>query len=195
MSSTQIHKEIYNNSKNILFELENDLNDEVKSMSIDELDKELELINRANMYKKNNYTSLPKNYGNKWTEEERKELLNMVMNSQNENVDNMIKRDNNDDIEFKGIDIIKIANKLGRTEGGIRSEIKKIIYNKYIEGDNPEKISKDLNLTFKCVKSIIKIFIEKESEQEISLLEKENKLLKLKIENYNLRKSLLHLNL
>jgi hypothetical protein len=60
--------------------------------------------------------------------------------------------------------------------------------------NDQSQISSELNLPLKSVKSIIKIFIDKECENEIKILEKENKLLKLKIENYNLRKELKKIN-
>jgi len=72
--------------------------------------------------------------------------------------------------------------------------IKKTIFDKYLNGHDPESISNEFNITFQSVKSIIKSFITKDSDITINLLEKENKLLKLKIENIKLKKELKLLN-
>jgi hypothetical protein len=169
-----------NKSKRLVFELE----DESDNNSDNELEKEFELqVNKK----------IPINYGSKWTDKDRNELIKLLKNikKEKENEKTKIISNNNDnELELKKIIILEIGNKLGRTEGGIVSEVKKIIFNMYMNGDNAENISNELNLTFKAVKSIIKIFIDKECEQEIKSLEKENNLLRLKIDNYNLRKEL-----
>ena len=168
-----------NKSKRLVFELE----DESENISDDELEKEFELqVNKK----------IPINYGSKWTDKDRNELIKLLKNKKKENENGKIISYDNE-LELKKVFILEMGNKLGRTEGGIISEVKKIIFNMYMNGDTPEKISNDLNLTFKAVKSIIKIFIDKECEQEIKTLEKENKLLRLKIDNYNLRKELKNL--
>jgi hypothetical protein len=142
------------------------------SLSNDELDKELdnELSEISNDYINKN---LPKNYGNKWTIEDKNKLIEMLKESK--------------DYEK---DIKKIATTLDRTEGGVRGEIKKIIMDLYMEGENPEDISNELNIVYKNVKSIIKLYLENDAKYEIGNLEKENKLLKLRIENIELRKNL-----
>jgi hypothetical protein len=166
-----------NNSKRLVFELE----DESENNSENELEREFELqVNKKN----------PINYGSKWTDKDRNELIKLLKNIKKESEKNKIISNNDNELELKRIIILEIGNKLGRTEGGIISEIKKIIFNMYMNGSDFENISSELNLTFKAVKSIIKIFIDKECEQEIKTLEKENKLLRLKIDNYNLRKEL-----
>jgi hypothetical protein len=86
--------------------------------------------------------------------------------------------------------IKEIGKKLDRTEGGIRAEIKKIIFDKYTRGETIEKISELLNITYNNVKSTIKIQLDKECDNEILILEKENKLLTLKIENKQLKNKL-----
>jgi len=175
-----------NKSKRLVFELE----DESENISDDELEKEFELqVNKK----------IPINYGSKWTDKDRNELIKLLKNikkeKEKEKESEKIISNNDNELELKRIIILEIGNKLGRTEGGIISEVKKIIFNMYMNGDNAENISNELNLTFKAVKSIIKIFIDKECEQEIKSLEKENKLLRLKIENYNLRIELKKINL
>ena len=137
-----------NNKKNIVSELETDINGVIK----------------ANM---------PSNYGNKWSDEERKRLIKLLKNS---------------------YDIDVIATKLNRSEGGIKAEIKKIVYAKYTEGIDAEGISKELNIVYNNVKSMIKVSIDQECENDINNLEKENKLLRLKIENIRLHKKLASIN-
>ena len=68
------------------------------------------------------------------------------------------------------------------------------IFDKYLNGQEPESISNEFNITFQSVKSIIKSFISFDSDNTIYLLEKENKLLKLKIENIKLKKELRELS-
>jgi hypothetical protein len=137
-----------NNKKNIVSEFEIEKNDEIKK-------------------------NIPSNYGNKWTDEERKRLVKLLKNSYEVDV---------------------IATKLNRSEGGIKAEIKKIVYAKYIEGIDADGISKELNIVYNNVKSMIKVSIDQECENDINNLEKENKLLRLKIENIRLHKKLASLN-
>ena len=120
---------------------------------------------------------LPVNYGNKWSEIEKENLIKLLKESSKlEDFDKEI--------------ITNIANKLGRTEGGIKGEIKKIIYDKYIKGYTIDFIANEFNLNYKYVKSIIKIYLEKDCDADLNILEKENKLLKFKIENIKLRNEL-----
>jgi hypothetical protein len=150
------------NKKKYISSSESDTNSESLS------DLEIELENK-----------LPCNYGNKWTDSERKILINSLKTSEKIVLDDVNKN------KINGI-----AKKLGRSDGGVIAEIKKIIYDKYTNGNSVEIISDDLNLVYKDVKSIIKIYLEKECENEIINFEKENKLLKLKIENIKLRNEL-----
>ena len=62
-----------------------------------------------------------------------------------------------------------------------------------MQGEDAEKISKELNIIYKNVKSIIKIYLDNNCDNEINTLEKENKLLKLKMENMELRKNIFKL--
>ena len=134
---------------------------------------------------------VPKNYGNKWTEQEIDKLIRMLkksstLNMTKNNIFDCSPTNNSDGNQI----IKKIAKKLDRTEGGVKGEITKIIYDRYMNGQTAEQISDSLNITFRNVKSLIKIQLDKESENEIISLEKENKLLKLKIENKRLRQEL-----
>jgi hypothetical protein len=140
----------------------------VKNNLIKELDYDLYNNNKilTNFEMKNNF---PCNYGNKWTEEERKILLKLLN---------------------EGNEIEEIALELNRSTGGIKAEIRKIVFNKYMQGIDIEIISKELNIIYKNIKSIIKFYLDKNCDNEIYTLEKENKLLKLKIENIKLKNEL-----
>jgi len=171
-----------NKSKRLVFELE----DESENNSENELEKEFELkFNKK----------IPVNFGNKWTDAERDDLIKLLKNKKSKNEDNKLNSKIYDpELQLKKVFILEIADKFGRTEGGIISEIKKIIFNMYMNCNDQSQISNELNLPLKSVKSIIRIFIDKECENEIKTLEKENRLLKLKIENYNLRTELKKIN-
>ena len=117
----------------------------------------------------------PKNYGNRWSEEDKKQLIELLKQNQSQN---------------KEINYIDIATKLGRSEGGIKGEVKKMILSRYLNGEDPESIALDINIQYKFVKILIKTYIENEIDSDINNLEKENKLLKLKMENMELRKSI-----
>ena len=111
----------------------------VKNNLIKELDNDLYNNNKilTNFEIKNN---LPSNYGNKWTEEERKILLKLLN---------------------EGNQIEEIAVELNRSTGGINAEIRKIVFNKYMQGIDVEIISKELNIIYKNIKSIIKFYLDK----------------------------------
>lgn len=162
-----------NESLDQISESETDQIDKIEQLEqldqMDELEKELEL-----KYCKN----LPKNYGSKWTETE----IQIVLDK--------IKKGEPKDLTEYDSTIKKLAKKLSRTTGGVFTMLKKIVFEKYLNGQNPEIIGTELNITFRSVKSIIKIFLIYDSDDTINLLEKENKLLKLKIDNIKLKKEL-----
>ena len=116
---------------------------------------------------------LPKNYGNKWSDEDKNKLIELLKIS-------MGKEINYDDI----------ALKLGRSCGGVKGEIKKMIIKRYLNGEEADLIAIDLNIQYKFVKILIKSYIDNEIENDIFNFEKENKFLKLKIENMELRKNM-----
>ena len=145
----------------------------VESEEIDELEKELE-TNISN--------GLPKKFGTKWLEEE----ISIVLV--------MLKKHKIKDLTESNKTIIRIADKLNRSVGGVFGIIKKTVSDRYINGEEIEEIANELNLTFQTVKSIIKSYLIKDSDNIINLLEKENKLLKLKIENIKLKKELKEIN-
>jgi hypothetical protein len=147
--------------------------EQVESEEIDQLEIELE---------SNIMNGLPKNFGTKWLEEE---ILTVLA---------MLKKHKIKDLSESNKTIIRIANKLNRSIGGVFGIIKKTVSDKYINGADIEEIATELNLTFQTVKSIIKSYLIKDSDNIINLLEKENKLLKLKIENIKLKKELKEIN-
>ena len=135
--------------------------------------------NYYDMNKKSIDNNLPKNYGNKWSDEDRMILIKLLIESPKLSLDDI----NNNIIN-------NLAVKLGRTVGGIKGEIKKIVFDKYIKGNSIDNISEELNLTYFNIKSMIKLHLDKDCDNEINLLEKENKLLKLKIDNIKLKNKL-----
>ena len=140
---------------------------------MDELEHELET--KYNI-------GLPKNYGSKWSQNE----ISIIFEK--------LKKGEIKDLTESNNYIKNIAKKLNRSVGGVYVIIKKTIFDKYLNGQEPESISNEFNITFQSVKSIIKSFISFDSDNTIGLLEKENKLLKLKIENIKLKKELKELS-
>ena len=122
--------------------------------------------------------NIPKNYGNKWSDEDKKQLIDFL------------KQNNNN----KEIDYLLIADKLERSEGGVKGEVKKMIITRYLTGEEAEIIALDLNVQYKFVKMLIRSYIDKEIHNDIVSLEKENKFLKLKMENMELRKNIFNLS-
>jgi hypothetical protein len=116
---------------------------------------------------------LPKNYGNKWSDEDKASLIDLLKKSTS-----------------KEIDYAGIALKLARSEGGVKGEVKKMILKRYLNGEEADLIALDLNVQYKFVKILIKSYIDNEITYDISNLEKENQFLKLKIENMELRKNM-----
>lgn len=142
-------------------------------------------LNDENFYdinKKSTDVNLPKNFGNKWSDEDRTILIKLLKKSSKLSLD-----------DVNNTVISNLAIKLGRTIGGIKGEIKKIVFNKYIQGISIDDISNELNLTYLNVKSMIKLHLDKDCDNEINLLEKENKLLQLKIDNIKLKNKLKNL--
>jgi hypothetical protein len=147
-------------------------------IELEKLDKELSL--------KSGYNSLlyPKNYGNMWLDEERKKIIKLLKKNE---------FDKNYGLFDESI-IFDIAKKLQRTEYAVKEEIKKMIYNEYIEGSSYEKISEYFNIPVGNIKLILKIYIDKNSQKIINQMETENKLIRLKIENIKLKKELYEIN-
>ena len=157
-----------------------DTSKNISNKIIKEFNEDVELPDKKFLINNNiNNNTRPMNYGNKWTSKEKKELLKMLKNQK-------ISIDDDSDLYLNDI-----AKYLGRTEGGIKGEVKKIVFERYISGIEPENICKELNISLKNIRSLIKLHLEKDCDIEISNLEKENQLLKLKIENRKLREKLL----
>lgn len=153
----------------------NSFNKNIKSKQI-----EAKLIkNTSDIYDSlDNETSenIPKNYGNKWSDEDKKQLIDFLKKNKN-----------------KEIDYLMIADKLGRSEGGVKGEVKKMIITRYLSGEEADNIALDLNVQYKFIKMLIRSYIDNEIDNDIISLEKENKFLKLKMENIELRKNILNL--
>ena len=120
----------------------------------------------------------PINHGTKWSSDDRKILFKAL------------KRNTSLLDDFNNIIITQLAKKLGRTEGGIKAEIKKNIIERYFKGVEIEVISVEMNIMIYLIKSTIKMYIERDCDAEIHNLEKENKLLTLKINNMMLKKQI-----
>lgn len=141
----------------------------------DNLELNLELNLEKELSDKNDEL-MPKNFGNRWSTEDKKQLIELLKNNTN-----------------KEIDYADIALKLGRSEGGVKGEVKKMIITRYLNGEEAENIGLDMNVKYKFIKILLKSYIENEIDSDINNLEKENKLLKLKIENMELRKNIYQL--
>ena len=165
-------------TKKYKYLLENyDKNDTTNENSLEDIVED-DLIDLEEELNYKVQTTLPKNYGNIWIDNDRKIIIELLQKS------NIIENFHDHSI------ISKIANKISRSEGGVRSEIKKIIFNKYINGKEINEISNELNISENDIKYIIKVYLQNDSDKYIKLLEKENKILNLKIENLKLRKEL-----
>ena len=142
-------------------------------IDVDKLEKEFELKSKL----PNNY---PKNYGNLWTVEERKIILKKLIKNNYTNCSSLF-----DDQIIK-----EISTEIERTEQGIREEIKKMIYNDYMKGHDYCLLSKKYYIPESNIKLMIKLYIDKNGKKIFNSMENENKLLKLQIENIKLRNEL-----
>ena len=140
--------------------------------NIIELEKDLESLI-------NNNIEIPKNNGKLWNKKDRKMIIK-ILNKNNEKIENI----------YTDKIIYTIADKLRRSNNSIINEIKKIIFNKFLEGKEYEEISNELNIEEENINLIIKIYDEGLINKQINFFEKQNKLLKLKLENINLRKEI-----
>ena len=154
---------VYNNFIN------NNTNDNNTNDNIIELERDLEpLIN--------NDIEIHKNSGKFWNKKDRKSIIK-ILNKNNDKVENI----------YTDKIIYTISTKLGRSNNSILNEIKKIIFNKFLEGKEYEEISNELNIEEENIYLIIRIYDEKLVNKQINIFEKQNKLLRLKLENINLR--------
>jgi hypothetical protein len=104
--------------------------------------------NYYDVKKKLTDNKLPKNYGNKWSTGDVNLLIDLLQKSQKLPLDDVNNNIIND-----------LAKKLGRSVGGIKGEIKKIVFDRYIKGISINEISEELNLTHLNIKSMIKLHI------------------------------------
>ena len=157
------------------------VSDPVSVSDSDSLDNNKYIQLEKEFDSKLNYDELfyPRNHGNIWSDVERIKIVKLLKK-----------------YEFTGDDLFdpntikKIAKKLERTEYAVKEEIKKMIYNKFIQGENYENISGSFNIPLSNIKSVLKSYIDKNSQKIITQLEKENKILKLQIDNIKLKKEL-----
>lgn len=166
---------IENNINNLIIN-DND-NDIDYDNEIDILEKEFESKYKSNI-------NLPKKYGNMWNDDERFIILQKIKKN------NYI---NNDSLFDEKV-IKKICSDLERTEYGVKEEIKKMIYNDYILGNNYASLSIKYNIPTQNIKLLLKLYMEKNGNKIINTLENENKILRLQIENIKLKKELKELN-
>ena len=167
---------------------DNEINEEDKEdKEDDEYDEEneyieLEKLENEFILKSNaNSISCPKNHGNIWTNEEHTKIIKYLKKNNIEKNYGL----------FDELNIINIAKKLERTEYGVKEQIKKMIFNDYINGGlSHDKISKKFNIPETNIKLIVKLYIEKNGKKIINSIEYENNLLKLQIENIKLKKEL-----
>ena len=154
---------VYNNFIN------NNTNDNNTNDNIIELERDLESLI-------NNDIEIHKNSGKFWNKKDRKSIIK-ILNKNNDKVENI----------YTDKIIYTISTKLGRSNNSILNEIKKIIFNKFLEGKEYEEISNELNIEEENIYLIIRIYDEKLVNKQINIFEKQNKLLRLKLENINLR--------
>ena len=178
--------EIINNkiTKNTNDELYENKITKLNNLDNEELDDELELVKLdEELLIKSDITN-PKNHGKIWSENERKKIKKLLQN-------NIYK--NNSEL-FDELNILAISKTLERTEYAIKEEIKKMLFNDYINGIDYENLTKIYNIPESNIKIIIKLFIDKNSKKIIDQMENENKLLKLKVDNMKLKKEICELN-
>jgi hypothetical protein len=178
IKNNKIMKQTNNNINNF----NNDC-DDVNYNSIDTLHDEIEIEKLENeLYiKSHSSKNYPKNYGNLWTNDERKIILN--------NLKKNIKFNNTSlyDDEI----ILKIAKKTERSEVGVKEEIKKMIFNDYIEElYSLSQLSTKYNITESNIKILIKLYLEKYGKKCLYPIELENQILKCRIENIKLKNEL-----
>jgi len=181
-----INEKISNNKlENKLFYSNiNNKDKQYESESDNDNDIELELLEKELTAKTSNNTMVyPKNYGNFWSDKERKVILKNLNKNQDKNHEGL----------FDETSITKIAQKIERTEHAVKEEIKKMIFNDFINGYDYSFIENKFNTKKKNNKIIIKSYLEKNGKKIINLMETENKIISLQLENIKLKKELFKL--
>ena len=163
---------------------QNDLNDTDDEIEFQKLEDEFNVMKNSTSFK--TFDNQPKNYGNFWTEEERKIILKYLQK-------NDYSVNNNSSLYDETI-IQKIAKKTERSEIGVKEEIKKMIFKDYIwEFVSYSKLSQKYNIPEHSIKILIKLYLEKYGEKILYPIEIENKILKYQVENIKLKCELMEL--
>lgn len=176
-------------NNNIIKQTNDDINnfDNVNSNDINDLHDEIEIEKLENeLYiKSHSSKNYPKNYGNLWTNDERKIILNYLKKNTNFNNTSLY----DDEI------ILKIAKKTERSKVGVKEEIKKMIFNDYIEElYSLTQLSTKYNIPEPNIKILIKLYLEKYGKKCLYPIEIENLILKCRIENIKLKNELKELS-
>jgi hypothetical protein len=160
---------------------ENQNENEINELDVLHDEIELEKLEKELYIKSHENKNYPKNYGNLWTDNERKIIINCFKKNNNLNNSNL----------YDELVIEKIAKKTERSEHGVKEEIKKMIFNDYINNSNSyNELSNKYNISESNIKILIKIYLEKYGKKILYPIEVENKILKFKVENMKLRKEL-----
>lgn len=146
-------------------------------IELDKLEDEINIIKNNSKYHND---SQPKNYGNLWTDDERKTIIKYLKKNDYSN-------SNNSNL-YDELIIQKISKKIDRSENGVKEEIKKMIFKDYVwESDSYAKLSTKYNIPEHNIKILIKLYLEKYGEKILHPLEIENKILKYQVENIKLK--------
>lgn len=177
---------IYNNYNNDDNDDDDNYNNDNELTELDILSEEIEIEKLENELntKMRELKNHPKNYGNLWTDEERKIILKYL-------------KKNSFSIETGATNLYdesviqKIAYKIERSEYGVKEEIKKMIFNDYIGVfDSYTKLSIKYNIPENNIKILIKLYLEKYGKKILYPIEIENKILKYQVENIKLKAEL-----
>ena len=115
-------------------------------------------------------TDKPAKFGAQWTDTERKALFDLF----------------NCDTDFN-TSINTASHTLQRTPGGIRCEISKRIKFLYDTNHNAEQILQLTSFDYNFIKGVIKKYKSDKFEAELLDLERQNKLLRLRLEKMQLQ--------
>lgn len=175
------HDKINLSKKNILCNIVE--SNEIDDNSTDELDIlseqiELEKLENELYLKSHKSQSQPKNYGNMWVDGDRKIILSYLKKYSNITNSNL----------YDELTIQKIAKKTQRSEYGVKEEIKKMIFNDYIEEIySLSQLEEKYYMSKINLKVLIKSYLEKHGKKTLYPIEIENKILKSKIDNIKLK--------
>lgn len=175
---SELQNSYIKSKKNIKSSINNFIENKITNNDIDE-DIELEELEKE-LEQKIKYKNMAKNYGNLWNDIDR----NIIIDYLSKNVN----QDNNCLLDEKTI--LTIADKLERSEHGIKEEIKRMIFNEYIKGNNYKKLSKKFNIKESNIKILLKKYIEINGKKILCSIDIENKILQAYIDNIKLKKEL-----